>query len=137
MHRNLEILGRKHPEIVAIYLFGSKAAGKAGPLSDVDIAVLLDSTKVPPRRYFQIKLRLITEAMEAIHRSDVDLVLLNEAPPSLAYEVIRSGQLVYERSHDQRVLFEARTMRTCLDMEPLYRIHRAYLKRHLLDSKRG
>jgi len=33
---------RSHPDIIAIYLFGSHAKGEATP-SDVDIAVILDN----------------------------------------------------------------------------------------------
>ncbi len=32
---------RRHPRVLVAYLFGSTARGRAGPLSDVDVAVLL------------------------------------------------------------------------------------------------
>jgi len=34
---------QQHPKVVAIFLFGSWARGEQMPISDVDIAVLLDS----------------------------------------------------------------------------------------------
>ncbi|MCX7682029.1 MAG: nucleotidyltransferase domain-containing protein, partial [Anaerolineae bacterium] len=39
--------------VVLAYLFGSQAEGRAGPLSDVDIAVLL-GPQVPEERWTQV-----------------------------------------------------------------------------------
>ncbi len=74
--------------------------------------------------------------MRACRRSEVDLVLLNQAAPSLAYEAVREGQLLYERDHNARVAFEARTIQRYLDLEPFYRVSRSYLKRQLLRRQR-
>ncbi len=56
--------------VVLAYLFGSQAEGKAGPLSDVDIAVLL-GPHVARERWFQAQLDLIGELMSLFHRNDV------------------------------------------------------------------
>lgn len=135
IRRPLQALGRSHREIAAIYLFGSHAAGKEGPLSDLDVALLLDERQVRPQKFFRFQMDLMGETAHACRRSDVDLVLLNRATPLLAYEVIRAGRLLYERDHDARVAFEARTVQHYLDLEPFYRVSRSYLKRQLLKSK--
>lgn len=132
--RSLRALGRLHREIVAVYLFGSEATHRAGPLSDLDVALLIDETRVPPRKHFNLRLELIGEVMHACRRSDVDVVLLNEASPLLVYEVIRGGQLLFERQHDARVGFEARAVQHFLDLEPFYRVSRSYLRRQLLKG---
>ena len=129
---SLRELAKEHREILALYLFGSQATAQTGPLSDVDVALLLDEGRIRPRKRFDLRLELLGEAMRRCGRSDVDLVLLNEATPLLAYEVIRSGRLVYERDHDARVSFEARALQRYLDLEPFYRVGRQYLKRQLL-----
>ncbi len=136
--KTLRELARSHREVVAAYLFGSYAAGKAGSLSDVDVAVLLDSNRVKAKERFSFQLEMASEAMGACGRSDVDLVILNEASPLLAYEVVRSGQLLYERHHGARVAFEARVIERYLDLKPFYRVSRHYLKQQLLGkSHRG
>lgn len=105
-------------------------------MSDLDIAVLIDESRLKPRSRFRFRLDLIGEATRAWGRPDVDVVLLNEASPLLAYEVVRSGRLLFERDHDARVAFEARTAQHYLDLEPFYRISRRYLKRQLLRPRK-
>ncbi len=130
---SLRSLARARRPISALYLFGSQATGKRGPLSDVDVAVLLDEKKVPPKKFFRFRLGLITAATGACRRPDVDVVILNEATPVLQYEVVRAGRLLYERDHSLRVEFEARAVQHYLDLEPFYRVSRSYLKRQLLS----
>lgn len=133
----LAALARRHPELTAVYLFGSQASGKAGPLSDVDVAVLLDESRVAARRYFKLRLELMAEAAHACRRDDVEVVLLNEATPLLAYEAVSGGKLLYERDHSARVSFEARVVQQYLDLEPFYRVGRRYLKQQLLSARHG
>lgn len=134
---HLRGLGREHPEVLAVYLFGSSASRKAGPLSDLDVAVLLDESRLKPGRRFHFRLDLIGEAMGASHRPDVDLVLLNEASPLLAYEVIRGGRLLFERRRQARVEFESRAVGRYLDLKPFYRVSRRYLKKQMLRRGRN
>src|SRR5215475_11899190 len=87
----------KKREIHAAYVFGSVMSGRTRRDSDVDIAVLLDDRMTPSRR-FQYRLKLMAELGSALHRSDIDLVILNEASPLLAHRVLSKGNLVYEGS---------------------------------------
>ena len=137
MERALKSLGRARGEITAVYLFGSQVSGKAGPLSDVDVAVLLDESRVPARRFFKLRLDLMAEAAHACRRDDVDVILLNEAAPLLAYEAVRGGELLYERDHSARVSFEARVVQQYLDLEPFYRVGRRYLRQQLISARHG
>ena len=132
---SLKNFGQDHREVVALYLFGSEATGRTGPLSDLDLAVLLDESKVKPRRRLDAQLNLLAETMRASGRFDVDLVLLNEATPLLAYEVVRSGRLLFERDRQKRITFEANAVCRYLDLEPFYQVSRKYLKRQLLHPK--
>lgn len=103
------------------YLFGSQAEGKAGPLSDVDIAVLLGA-QVEREQWFQMQLDLIGALMGLFHRDDVDVVILNEATPVLAHEVVQSGRVIYEADPGTRVDFEIAALRRYVDTEPLRRL---------------
>lgn len=131
---SLRSLGRAHRPISALYLFGSQATGKNGPLSDIDVAVLLDERKVSPKRFFRFRLDLIAATTRVCQQPDVDVVILNEATPVLKYEVVRAGRLVYERDRSLRIEFEARAIQHYLDLEPFYRVSRSYLKRQLLSQ---
>jgi len=111
--------------VVLAYLFGSQAERKAGPLSDVDIAVLL-RPQVTREQWFQMQLDLTNELMNLFHRNEVDVVVLNEATPLLAYQVVRYGQLIYEARPGTRVDFEVAALRRYIDTEPL---------RHLQDRR--
>ena len=114
--------------VVLAYLFGSVAADRERADSDLDIAVLLDAS-VPPERYFDRTIDLNTEIIGLTHTNDVDVVILNTAPPLLAYEVISTGKLFYGE-HDDRVEFEVASIKRFLDTAPLRRVQqRAFLSR--------
>jgi len=121
------------PEILAAYIFGSVAAGRSRPNSDVDIAVLLDP-KFFKRRPLKYRADLIADAGEALRRFDVDVLLLNEAPAALAYNVITKGRLVFERSRSARVAFQVRNLNLFVDLEPIHKTHLQYLKRRFLKE---
>jgi len=117
----------RHP-VVAAYLFGSQAAGAATPLSDVDIAVLLDAGTPCPG---EVQVMLISDLMGALRRNDVDVVILNSASPLLRQRAVARGRLLYCRDDAVRAEFEAATLREYLDTEPLREAQdRALLERY-------
>jgi predicted nucleotidyltransferase len=106
-----------HREVLAAYLFGSVARGTSGPLSDVDIAVLL-SDEVDP---WTVQLDLMSAIASAIGSSDVDVVVLNRAPVSLGYRVLRDGVLLLSRDERARIRHWVATVSSYIDMEPFRR----------------
>ena len=116
-------------EVQAGYLFGSIVSGRARPDSDVDSAILV-ADRVMRHDPFQYRLETVTKLMDLLKRTDVDLVLLNEAPPLLAHRVLARGKLIFERSASARVSFQVRTVNRCLDTEPMRRLYLSYLKKH-------
>lgn len=80
--------------VVLAYLFGSQAEGTARAESDVDIAVLLPGT-MPPSHYFDVRLALTNTLMDFLGKN-VDVAVLNEVRASLAFDVVKHGQLLYE-----------------------------------------
>lgn len=84
------------PGVLSAYVFGSRADGRAHRESDLDVAVLLDRAVYPSARArFEARLRLISELIGALHLNDVDLVVLDDAPPLLGRRVIHEGRRVY------------------------------------------
>jgi len=122
--------------VVLAYLFGSQAEEKAGPISDVDIAVLL-GPQVDREQWFQVQLDLIGELTSLFHRNDVDVVILNEATPVLAYEVVRSGRVLYEAEPGTRVDYEVTALRRYADTKPLRRLQDRRLLERVEEYRRA
>lgn len=110
------------PAVALAYLFGSRAEGNVGPLSDYDIAALLDRDA----DHEAIRLHLTRQIRRAlqIEAEAVDLVLLNEAPVELAFNVIASGKLICQRDAATRVEYEATVMSRYYDLLPMLRAWR-------------
>lgn len=85
--RELAELFERQPDVVAAYLFGSQARGDPGPLSDVDLAVWLDDNPEPGTR-LRRQLALSAQAASLLGTDEVELVVLNGAPPLLAQRVM-------------------------------------------------
>ena len=87
---------RADPGIVSAYLFGSHAEGRVHRESDVDVAVLLDWAAYPSSdERFDARVRLTSELIGALHHNEVDLIVLNDIPPTLGRKVVRDGVRVF------------------------------------------
>lgn len=113
----------RDPRVVAVYGFGSLAHGGGGPRSDVDLAVLLDREVS-----LADELRLRAEVTRELHRDDVDLVVLDRAPPLLRYEVTATGRCLYARDLEAADRFEERATRECFDTAHLRAIQQGYAR---------
>jgi predicted nucleotidyltransferase len=82
--------------VVSAYLFGSYSEARAHRESDVDVGVLLDRRvfATNPDR-FEARLRLIGLLGSALGRGDVDLVILNDAPPGLGARIVTRALRLY------------------------------------------
>jgi predicted nucleotidyltransferase len=83
----------ERPEIVASYLFGSQASGKARPESDVDLAFLLNDS-FDRSKSFDLRIRYATD-LSRLLRMEVDTVLLNDANEVLSGQIFSRGMVVY------------------------------------------
>jgi predicted nucleotidyltransferase len=82
-------------EVISVYLFGSYCLGRDHRQSDIDLGVLLRHAQYPTaRERFEARLRLVAELQPAVGR-EVDLVVLNDAPPLLARRIVTAGQRVF------------------------------------------
>ena len=116
----LQGLFQQYPVRLA-YIFGSQATQLTHSSSDIDVAVLLDESLAPDERFAE-RLRLLGDLSCIFGTDHVDLVLLNEAPPLLAYETLRHGVLLYCADAQTRIEFQVRTLRAYEDTIPRRRI---------------
>lgn len=107
----------KEHNIVFAYIFGSQAHDKAGPISDIDIAVYFDDSLVKQER-FDLKLRLMARLSDLFEKEDVDIVSLNDAYPLLAHRILKHGKLIYAKSMKQEKDYEDRAIGEYLDWQP-------------------
>jgi predicted nucleotidyltransferase len=115
----------QHHDIVLAYLFGSQVQGNVGALSDTDIALLLDRTDETGRVRHSVGSVIASEVPHGL----VDVVCLNAAPIELAYAVIATGELIYQRDDYARVEYEAKIMSLYCDYLPVLRAQRDDLLR--------
>ena len=73
------------------------AQGRARSDSNIDVGVLL-GRRLPDARALRYRLKLAGELGAALHRDDVQLVILNDAPPLLAQRALSRGVLVFDFS---------------------------------------
>jgi predicted nucleotidyltransferase len=108
--------------LVSAYLFGSHAEGRAHRESDVDVGVLLawDVHSTAATR-FDERLRL-TALLAAAHRTDrIDVVVLNDAPPTLGRRIVTSGRRVFCADPELDHVFVRDVQLRAADLEPFLR----------------
>lgn len=127
----------KHREVEFAYLFGSQAQGKAGPLSDIDVAVYVDVGALTTDYPYGYKAAFMADLMLALKSNRVDVVILNDAKPFLRFQVIRHGHLILSRHEGKRVAFQVRTFNEYQDVKRLMEVQRQYLSERLEDNTFG
>lgn len=111
------------PDVRLAVLFGSRAIGKGSASSDVDIGVAGDGSK--------LDLAALAVRLERHVRCRVDLVVLDDAPPLLRFEIARDGRPLVEREPHAWADFKARAMIDWWDWQPTHAIVRRVLAERL------
>ena len=105
------------------YVYGSFVM--ADKFRDIDIAVYL---KQIPSTPLHVELELETELGNIIKNYLVDVRILNNAPLSFRYNVIKSGKPIVVVDDDARTDFEEATLSNYFDFSPFRKM---YLKETL------
>jgi predicted nucleotidyltransferase len=108
------------PEVVAAYLFGSRAGSRARRTSDVDVAVIFAASADRERR-FEVRCILSERLAHAAGAGSADVIDLETASPLLAHEVLRQGRLLMSRDERRRVPVVARQIMRYIDTRPMRR----------------
>ncbi len=125
----LEGVFAKYPEVLAVYLFGSHATGRARRDSDVDLAVV--STPLADAR--SRRLDILADLAHAGF-DNVDLSFLDRGDVVLCHEAVRLNRVLFERPEFDRGAWYSRVVRMYLDFVPYLRTQRQALKERLLHG---
>lgn len=113
----------KESKIILAYILGSVVRGRAGVDSDFDLAIVVEDIKKIDYKYvyelvFPIKLP-----------KDLDLSVVDKSSsPLFLFQIISTGKCVYQKSGQEKVLFEAFVLRNYYDTSYIRNIYYSYLK---------
>jgi predicted nucleotidyltransferase len=111
--KELVAWARAQDGIIALYLHGSHAQGGAGPLSDVDVAVLA-RPELSRSQMWRLEDRCAARWPEV-----VDVRVLNLAPLSFCYEVTSRGRRLWAADAGAVADWESLVWRRYWDLRPL------------------
>ena len=101
---------KNHPDVIAIYLFGSYAKGEQSPMSDVDIAVILGNPN--PENEAEVG---------SLISPEIDVVLFHRLPLHIKFEIFRYGKELFVRDEGKLVEIKLKVMREYLDTYRMYK----------------
>lgn len=108
-------------EILDGYVFGSVARGDAAAHSDLDVAVYVEDGALAAASAYGYDSELTADLMRALGRNDVDVTVLNTAPPLLYHRILRDGVRVFSRDLARTTTREGRALSRYCDYVPQLR----------------
>lgn len=124
----------EYPLSLAV-LYGSWGRGEVTTLSDLDVAVAFEGS-VPEERRGELLDELTVAVTRETGFEAVDLVDLDDAPPSLGYEALSSGVLLVGDASEASAL-EAKFLQKKLDFRPVAERWRAALSKRIEEGEYG
>ena len=122
---NLAGVFREFDGVMAVYLFGSLAEGKARPDSDLDLAVVPRDSETRA-----CKLDILT-ALTKLGFDSIDLVFLDTGDLFLSFQAVRHNRLVYAAPEFDHGSYFSLALRQYFDFEPYLRVQQAASARRL------
>ena len=101
----------ENENIIFAYLFGSLSKGGFHPLSDIDLALYIKRVKTLDY------LKLFGEISETLGTDEIDLVILNNAPLSLAGRILQARKILTDKNSRIRHKYESMTLRKFFDFK--------------------
>ena len=105
-------------EVSVLYVFGSYGSLKETKESDIDIAVLIDETRLKKKNFATLK-KDYYSASPTFSMRPVDIVILNTAPSFLKHHILKTGRVLYDKNRNLRIRFVTKTIIEYLDYKPV------------------
>jgi hypothetical protein len=112
IHQKIDLLTDLFMEdsnIIFAYLFGGLVRDKGKPLSDVDLGIYVKNIKGLDY------LLLFSKISQVLCTDEIDLVVLNSAPISLAGRILRKRKILIDKDPSLRHQYESRILREFFD----------------------
>ncbi len=93
----IEAFASDHDNIAAAYLFGSAATGRMRKHSDMDITLM---SKVDVDGFERVA---VETALSNLIGRDVDVVIFHQADALMQHQILKYGQMLYEKDRDERI----------------------------------
>lgn len=108
----------KYPDLKLVYLFGSQASEKVGPLSDYDFAFYIKEDR---KKAYYTSFKIEGEISRVLSTDKIDMVIINHTDsPELKYSIIKNGKILYE-VEPYRLLIEPKILNEYFDFRYLLR----------------
>jgi len=118
--KKLNKIFKGYPELKIVYLFGSRASGSTGPLSDYDFALYIDKDRLEA---YHTSVDIAGKISKILKTDKIDTVVINHIDaPEMKYSIIKNGMIVYE-VEPYRMLIEPRILNEYFDFRFLLRKH--------------
>lgn len=124
LNRVSEVFGR-YPNVVAAYVFGSRARGDFREDSDWDIGVLL--LQGFEAHDFLEFLEDLRSAL-GVDFEKLNLAVMNDVDIDFAFQILSEGKLLYEKDADLRSDLEVNIIKRYIDAKPLLELRRKRLE---------
>lgn len=113
----------KEPKVISAYILGSYVSGKTTSSSDFDLAIVLENkTKLSQNQIYDL-----ISHIRFPKNLDMSLVDKNSSPVFL-YQIISTGNCVYQRSEEDKSNFESFVLKKYYDTQHIRNIYYSYLK---------
>jgi len=107
---------KEDKRISALFLYGSAVKNNLSPLSDIDIAILLDSS-FSNKEMFDIHLNITGKILDLLLIDEVDLQLLNTAPMRFINNILNHAKLMFCNNRGQLIDFTDQKKMAYLDFK--------------------
>lgn len=125
----------KDSGVVLAYIFGSYARETAGPMSDLDVAIIF-SDAIPQNEYFKRELKIAGDAESALGIKKVDIVnLATVTSPLLKHEAVFHGKLIFTGDRKLKFATESFIMKESEDTKHLREAQFDLMKRRLTEGR--
>jgi predicted nucleotidyltransferase len=117
----LQFIHSEAPEghFTAIYLFGSYARGEERLKSDIDLAFLVDREAYRKDAFdATAPAHMIAGRMALKLDRVVDVTILNSSSLEIAYEIVTSGECLFELDPELRLEYELKVRGMYIDFQP-------------------
>jgi predicted nucleotidyltransferase len=106
-------------QIIAVYVFGSTVSGKETAQSDIDLAFLVapKAYKTEPVHAIQLPNMVATQVGLDLNK-ETDITILNTVSLEIAYEIITTGECIYENDSEKRLTYEISLKGMYFDFKP-------------------